>query len=118
MFMRKALAAGLALAFTSAAIAADTPKLGKPITEADIAAWDIDVSPDGAGLPPGSGTAAQGAAIYATKCIACHAENGKGGGAPGAGALAGGAPLNSGIDTPKTIGTFYGYATTVFDFTR
>ena len=41
--------------------------------------------PDGAGLPPGSGTAAQGAVIYAQKCVACHGEGGKGGGAPGAG---------------------------------
>lgn len=118
MFTHKTLAAGLVLAFASAAIAADAPKLGKPITEADIAAWNIDVSPDGTGLPPGSGTAVQGAAIYATKCVACHAENGKGGGAPGAVPLAGGAPLTSGIDTTKTIGNFYGYATTVFDFTR
>jgi len=118
MFTRKTLAAGFVFAFASAAVAADAPKLGKPITEADIAAWDIAIMPDGTGLPPGSGTAVQGAAIYAQKCIACHAENGKGGAAPGAGPLAGGAPLNSGIDTPKTIGTFYGYATTVFDFTR
>lgn len=118
MFTRKTLAVGLALAFASAAIAADAPKLGKAITEAEIAAWDIAIMPDGTGLPPGSGTAVQGAAIYAQKCIACHAENGKGGAAPGAGPLAGGAPLTSGIDTPKTIGTFYGYATTVFDFTR
>ena len=74
--------------------------------------------PDGAGLPPGSGTAAQGAPIYAQKCVACHGEGGKGGVAPGAGPLAGGGPLTSGIDAPKTIGNFYGHATTVFDFTR
>jgi mono/diheme cytochrome c family protein len=119
MFTRKTLlAAALVLPFGSAAIAADAPKLGKPITDADIAPWDIAIMPDGTGLPPGSGTAVQGAVIYAQKCVACHGEGGKGGGAPGAGPLAGGGPLTAGIDTPKTIGNFYGYATTVFDFTR
>ena len=119
MSTRKSLlAASLLLTFAAAAAAAETPKLGKPITEAEIAAWDIAAMPDGTGLPPGSGTAAQGAPIYAQKCVACHAEGGKGGGAPGAGPLAGGGPLTAGIDTPKTIGNFYGQASTVFDFTR
>jgi len=117
--MRKVLlAASLILTLASVAGAADTPRLGKPITEADIAAWDIAAMPDGTGLPPGSGTAAQGAVIYAQKCVACHGEGGKGGVAPGAGPLAGRWPLTSGIDTAKTIGNFYGYATTVFDFTK
>ncbi len=83
------------LTFGAVAVAAETPKLGKPITEADIAAWDIAAMPDGTGLPPGSGTAAQGAPIYAQKCVACHGEGGKGGVAPGAGPLAGGAPLTA-----------------------
>ena len=115
---RLLLAVSLAVTLVSVAIAAESPKLGKPITEADIAAWSITAMPDGTGLPPGSGTAAQGAPIYAQKCVACHGENGKGGGAPGAGPLAGGGPLTAGIDAPKTIGNFYGYATTVFDFTK
>src|SRR6476659_10158592 len=55
---------------------AETPGLGQPITEADITAWNIEVLPDGTGLPPGSGTAKQGAAIYAQKCALCHGENG------------------------------------------
>jgi cytochrome c len=104
------LAAGIALA--------QSPNLGKPISEADIARWDIAVLPDGTGLPPGSGTPAQGAKVYAEKCVSCHSEGGKGGGAPGAGPLIGGAPLTNGIDTPKTIANFYGYATTVFDYIR
>jgi cytochrome c len=119
MSTRKPLfAAALALALGSTAALADSPKLGKPVTEQDVAAWDVTVFPDGTGLPPGSGTPAQGAAIYAQKCVACHAEGGKGGGAPGATALVGGAPLTSGIETTKTIGNFFGYATTVFDYTR
>ena len=50
--------------------------------------------------------------------MACHAEGGKGGGAPGAGPLVGGAPLTNGIDTAKTIANYYAYATTVFDYIR
>ena len=95
-----------------------SPKLGKPISEADIKSWDIAVLPDGTDLPPGSGTPPQGAPIYAEKCVACHGEGGKGGGAPGAGALIGGAPLTNGIDTVKTIANYYAYATTVFDYIR
>ncbi len=120
MSMRKTLAA---LAFTLAfgvapGLAQNSPGLGKPITESDIKQWDIAILPDGSNLPPGSGTAAQGAVIYAQKCVMCHAEGGKGGAAPGAVPLAGGAPLTNGIDTPKTIGNYYPYATTVFDYTR
>ena len=110
LLLAMSLGAGIALA--------QSPKIGKPITEADIAQWDIAVLPDGTGLPPGSGTAAQGAKVYAEKCVSCHAEGGKGGGSPGAGPLIGGAPLTNGIDTPKTIANFYGYATTVFDYIR
>jgi S-disulfanyl-L-cysteine oxidoreductase SoxD len=114
---RTAIAVVLALALGSGAHA-QTIGLGQPVSEADIKAWDIAIMPDGTGLPSGSGTSAQGARVYAEKCVACHAENGKGGGAPGAGPLAGGAPLTNGIDTPKTIGNFYGYSTTVFDYIR
>ena len=105
----------IALAFGAGAAIAQTPRLGKPIMEADIAAWDISAMPDGTGLPPGSGTPAQGAKIYAQKCIACHGENGTG--KPYA-ALVGGAPLTDGIDTSKTIANFWGYSTIVFDFIR
>ena len=94
---------------------AQSPGLGKPVSEADIAAWDISAMPDGTGLPPGSGTPAQGAKIYVEKCAACHGENGTG--KPYA-ALVGGAPLTTGIDTPKTIANFWGYSTIVFDFIR
>jgi len=105
----------LALAFGAGESVAQTPRLGKPVSEADIAAWDISAMPDGTGLPPGSGTPAQGAKIYAEKCVACHGENGTG--KPFA-ALVGGAPLTNGIETPKTIANFWGYSTIIFDFTR
>ena len=89
--------------------------LGTPISEAEIAPWDISILPDGTGLPPGSGTPADGARIFAAKCSVCHGENGKGGLAA---AIAGGSPLTSGIETTKTIANFWPYATTLFDFTR
>ena len=105
----------LLLALSANAVMAAGPNLGKPVTAAELAAWDISIQPDGAGLPPGSGTPAQGARIYAQKCALCHGENGKGG--PSA-ALVGGAPLTSGIETAKTIANFWGYSTTLFDFIR
>src|SRR5215203_2507053 len=114
MSMRKPLAAALlALSFGAAATAADSPKLGKPITEEDIAAWDIAAMPNGDGLPAGSGTAVQGAKVYAEKCSACHGDAGKGG--PVArGPLFGGPPLTSSIDAQKTIGNFWSHATTAY----
>ena len=105
----------IALALASSAAFAQGPNLGKPISPAEIAAWDISILPDGSGLPPGSGTPAQGSRIYAEKCSMCHGANGKGGLSA---ALVGGGPLTSGIDTPKTIANFWPYATTVFDFIR
>jgi S-disulfanyl-L-cysteine oxidoreductase SoxD len=107
----------LAAAFTllaSAATLAAGPDLGRPITPAEIAAWDISVSPDGDGLPPGSGTAAQGAVVYAQKCAACHGENAKGGVNA---ALVGGGPIER-IDSARTIRNFWPYSTTVFDYIR
>src|SRR5260221_13613619 len=61
-----------------AGMAADTPHFGQPISPADAAAWDISIGPDGASLPPGSGTPAQGAVVYAQKCAACHGDKGEG----------------------------------------
>jgi S-disulfanyl-L-cysteine oxidoreductase SoxD len=113
-----ALTVGAAFAESPGPAPGASPGLGKPVTEADIKTWDIAVLPDGTNLPAGSGTPAQGARIYAEKCVACHAEGGKGGGAPGAGPLVGGDPLTNGIDTAKTIANYYAYATTVFDYIR
>jgi cytochrome c len=117
--MRKTLAPiVLSLAFAGGAALAENTGLGKPISEADIKQWDIAVLPDGSNLPPGSGTAAEGAKVYEAKCMVCHAEGGKGGIVLGAGPLVGGQPLTNGIDTPKTIANYYAYATTIFDYVR
>ena len=114
MSMRKLLIIVFALALASGAASAQTPNLGKPISPAEIAAWDINILPDGTGLPPGSGTPAQGAPIYAQKCSMCHGPGGKGGTNA---AVVGGAPIKDNEST-KTIANFWPYATTIFDFTR
>jgi cytochrome c len=111
----------LALALSLGGIAfaqSGSPNLGKPLSEADIKAWDIAILPDGTNLPAGSGSPAQGAKLYAEKYMVCHGEGAKGGVYPGAGPLVGGAPLTNGIDTMKTIANYYAYATTVFDYIR
>ena len=91
------------------------PGLGKPATPAEVQAADISIGPDGAGLPPGSGTPAQGEAIFNAKCLACHGPQGAGSVndrlVGGQGTLTSSAPL-------KTIGSYWPYATTVFDYVR
>jgi S-disulfanyl-L-cysteine oxidoreductase SoxD len=104
----------LALSFGSSAAFAQAPNLGKPIDPAEITAWDISILPDGTGLPPGSGTPAQGAPIYAQKCAMCHGIDGKGGVNA---AVVGGGPIKD-MESAKTIANFWPYATTIFDFTR
>ena len=91
------------------------PGLGVPATPVEVASADISIPPDGAGLPEGSGTSAQGGKVYAAKCIACHGADGAGGVndrlVGGRGTLTTPAPV-------KTIGSYWPYATTVFDFIR
>lgn len=95
--------------------------LGHAATAAEIAALDIDIMPDGRGLPPGSGTPQQGAQVYAAKCVVCHGPEGRGPG-PG-GVLVGripGDPFDFAIADrgPRTIGNYWPWATTIFDYTR
>ena len=111
---RCALAALLCVA--TAASAADAPKLGQAVSPADLAAWDISIAPDGIGLPPGQGTSAQGEAVYASKCLACHGE--KGAGKPNDMLVGGAGSLAAGQTPVKTVGSFWPYATTLFDYIR
>jgi len=119
MSMHKILAPSvLAFALSAGAASAQDAGLGKPLAESDIKRWDIAVLPDGTNLPPGSGTPAQGAKIFAEKCSTCHGDAAKGSIAPYYPALIGGQPLTNGIDTVKTIANYYAYATTIFDYVR
>ncbi len=104
------------VAAVPSAMAADEPHFGQPVTQADIAAWDISIGPDGAGLPPGKGTVQQGETVYAAKCQACHGEKGAGG--PND-RLVGGAGTIAPDKAPvKTVGSYWPYATTLFDYVR
>jgi S-disulfanyl-L-cysteine oxidoreductase SoxD len=116
MSMLERLALCAVLIVVAAPAAAQAPKFGQPIAPADIALWDISIGPDGAGLPPGRGSVAQGAAVYAAQCQACHGE--KGAGKPND-ALVGGIGSLAPDKTPlKTVGSYWPYATTLFDYVR
>jgi S-disulfanyl-L-cysteine oxidoreductase SoxD len=106
----------LVVAVLANAALAESPNLGRVATPDEIAAWDISIGPDGAGLPPGSGSPKQGEAVYTANCLACHGE--KGAGKPND-ALASGQGTLAGDQTPiKTVGSFWPYATTIFDYVR
>ena len=108
------LALGLLLIPTSISMAEETRYgFGQSATEADIKAWNIDITPNGEGLPPGRGTVQQGAVVYVNKCAACHGPTGTEGPKDrlvgGHGSLATEHPV-------KTIGSFWPYATTLYDY--
>jgi S-disulfanyl-L-cysteine oxidoreductase SoxD len=114
-FLRTAAPAAL-FALASPAFAQQSPNLGKPISAEDLAAWDISIGPDGAGLPPGSGTVKQGEAVFGAKCQACHGE--KGAGTPNDRLVGGQGSLPGDKPPVKTIGSYWPYATTLFDYIR
>jgi len=117
MSTRKALlAAGSALVIGCGGARAESPDLGKAASPKEIASWDVSIGPDGAGLPSGSGTPWQGEQVYLAKCIACHGE--KGAGKPNDQLVGGRGSLESGQAPVKTVGSFWPYATTVFDYVR
>jgi S-disulfanyl-L-cysteine oxidoreductase SoxD len=91
-------------------------KVGKKATPQQIRAFDISVAPDGAGLPPGEGNARVGRKLYLQKCAICHGEKGEG--RPGFSALAGGIGTLQSKEPVLTVGSFWPYATTVFDYTN
>jgi cytochrome c len=110
------LLAGTAFAVLGASSAsAQGPGLGTSVTAEDLASWDISIQPDGDGLPPGSGNAAGGEQIYAAKCAACHGVAGAG--TPNDPLVGGQGTLNQ-LQQVRTVGSFWPYASTVFDYIR
>ena len=108
--------ASASLLVLSSAALAEGPGLGRVATPDEIASWDVSIGPDGAGLPPGRGTPKQGETVFAEKCVPCHGE--KGAGKPND-QLVGGRGSLSGEQAPvKTVGSFWPYATTLFDYVR
>jgi cytochrome c len=129
--MKRALIALVILATASAfargqtsrapAKPADTTPLGigRPATAEEIQTLDIDVMPDGRGLPPGQGSVAEGAKIYAAKCASCHGKNGEGATAERLVATDSGKNFDFATNAKlvKAVGNYWPYATTLYDYT-
>ena len=106
--------AAVGASYTLPASAPERFSFGSDASEARVAMWDIDVKPDGEGLPAGGGTVSEGEAVYGTHCLACHGPDGAEG------------PYDTlvGMDPweewpgARTVGAYWPYATTLFDFIR
>ena len=103
--------AGLAVA----ARAEERFHIGRAATSAEIKGWDIDIGPDGSNLPPGSGSVERGRVVFSEQCAACHGADGQGGVGDrlvgGQGTLASAKPM-------RTVGSYWPYAPTLFDYIR
>jgi mono/diheme cytochrome c family protein len=112
---KKSSIVGLAILLSVAAVSAQAPRfdVGRPPTADEMRSLGSAIAPDGAGLPPGSGSVAAGKEVFATHCARCHGPAGEGGvGARlvgGQGTLVTPKPL-------KTVGSFWPYATTLWDY--
>jgi S-disulfanyl-L-cysteine oxidoreductase SoxD len=111
------IASGLNFGAAEGQSASPKPRYGKPISEADITVWDIDIrTSDGKGLPKGKGSVAEGKVLYDQQCVSCHGEGAKGG--PMYGTMVGGIgsfKTNTRVLTP---GSMYPYAPILFDYVR
>ncbi len=124
--MRYGTLAGLALAVFATSLSAaeplpgiqprsQAPTLGTPMSADDITAWNLTIFPDGRGLPPGHGTPDQGGTLFAAHCERCHGVEGRGATAD---ELVGPPTPPTDADPNKSIGSYWPYATTIFDFIR
>jgi S-disulfanyl-L-cysteine oxidoreductase SoxD len=117
-----AIAAALVIGAVARAASAEHYHLGTPIAPSAIAPWDIDVTPDGKGLPEGQGSVTQGRQVFTEACAMCHGDKGMGKPVPGASGgfdrLVGGFGTLDKAAPVKTVGSFWPYATTLFDYIR
>jgi S-disulfanyl-L-cysteine oxidoreductase SoxD len=101
--------------FSASAQAQERYGIGRPATSAEIAGWNIDIGRDGSNLPPGSGSVARGKIVFSEQCAACHGAEGQGGLGDrlvgGQGTLASPKPV-------RTVGSYWPYAPTLFDYIR
>ena len=118
--MNKLLTLGAVLIVLGVSISAQKPLgIGRVASPDEIAKLDIDVMPDGRGLPEGKGTVAEGAKIYAAKCASCHGKSGEGATAERLVATDSGKNFDFAINPklPRAIGNYWPYATTLYDYT-
>ena len=101
--------------FNTSAQAQERYGIGRAATAAEIAGWNIDIGRDGSNLPPGSGSVARGKIVFSEQCAACHGADGQGGLGDrlvgGQGTLASAKPV-------RTVGSYWPYAPTLFDYIR
>lgn len=112
MFLRRNVILAAFVA-SSLAVPGVAYEFGRPATPDEIKLWDMDVRTDGKGLPEGSGTVAHGKVVYDENCEACHGPNGQGGVKD---RLVGGEGTLASANPVKTVGSFWPYATTLFDY--
>ena len=110
----KFVIAAIVVSLACGAAIAGKYNLGREATDEEVAAWNIDIRPDGQGLPEGAGTVADGESIYAEKCAVCHGDFGEG--VDRWPVLAGGVDTLTGDRPVKTIGSYWPYLSTVFDY--
>ncbi len=114
----KAQIATLVLVALSSAAGAQAQSpygIGRVATSAEIAGWNIDIGRDGSGLPPGSGTVSHGREVFEQQCAACHGDKGQGGVGD---QLVGGQGTVATAKPVRTVGSYWPYAPTLFDYIR
>src|SRR5580693_786821 len=118
MRTRKVGFAALTVMVLGVQVHAQTPGhygIGRTATDAEIAGWNIDIGRNGENLPPGSGTVARGREVFEQQCSACHGEKGEGGVGE---RLVGGQGTIATAKPVRTVGSYWPYATTLFDYIR
>lgn len=110
-----AIAVAIAAVASASAVSAADPQLGRTATAQEVAGWNIDVFPDGKGYPQGRGSVVNGEKIYQNSCASCHGVKLEGGFGP---ALTGGSGSLTTAKPQKTVGSYWPYASTVFDYIR
>ena len=115
MLKRSLLSVSTLLVMGAATVAAQTYGVGRQATAEEVAAWDVTIGPEGRELPEGSGNAKDGAQVYEVRCKECHGEGGVGGDQA---ALIGNPEQLKETPPVKTVGSYWPYATTLFDYTR
>jgi mono/diheme cytochrome c family protein len=113
--LKLGLAMSAVMALGSSAQAQGHYGIGRTATDAEVAGWNIDVDPSGANLPPGSGSVSHGHEVFDQQCAACHGAKGEGGVGD---RLVGGQGTVATAKPVKTVGSFWPYAPTLFDYIR